>query len=190
MPVQCLIYARPVGDPQFKSGVGEIITSRDTVKLETWPWSHLNVLPDYIKIEVSDGNESDIDPWMVPLRNDFIYEIVNQNPSNVRYRISVNASLTSFTGAFTQDMIDYVLQEWATSTQQVNLNAGFAVFNIPPANFDEAFIQNELLDLFQITLNSRRYRIKDALLNQVSAAGGFDTRTLAEFNAQILDKLI
>ncbi len=193
MGVQILAYAKPSdpGQGKFKATTGDIVTVRDESVLPDWPWGINESYPDYIKITVTDAVESEIDAWMVPLKNRFSFEIMRQRPQDVRYKISTDAKIvTAEPDAFPQELVDYVVNEFNASVFQSAIQAGWATFNIPTANFDEQAITVDIVDLFERSFALRRYRLQDSTVNQANANNGFLTMNLADFNNAMLDKMV
>ncbi len=186
MPTKVLIAANPLASGYT---LGDIVS----VLPDGADFGTMEVLPDFIRLTVSDATKAQADAYLKQWQKRFVYSIDVENQNGYRATVTVDPALISASGAnaeVKQELKDYILsggrQGLQVSLHQQTANS-LTVNIAKPANLP-AF-RNEINDKFSEITNFTQFYFDAATVAAAVAAGGQFTRTRAQITAIIKDRL-
>lgn len=169
MPVEMLVHA--VG--HAKAVKGAIQDIRDVADLVNWPWGGREGLPDYVIVRVNGTTLAQVNQYRRQWRKKFTYELMAQNASGRRYRISINARVLAHLGevkGFKAAMREFLVGKYNAQVVSYTPSAGEVVLDIP--NTDWAGLAAEFNERFESLVAGRQYRFPVADVDAAISAGG------------------
>ncbi len=159
-----------------------------TTRPAGFQWGNKEGPPNYIFVDIPDATVAQVEQYLGNWRNEFSYELLNQNAQGRRYKISVDPRVVTVFGltkAIAKEVRDYLVDNYGAVLVSFDASQVSAIFDIPNTDWQE--LKDKLLDQFELQLDPRRYRFPDATVD--SAVDGRVSMNKATAIATILDKL-
>jgi hypothetical protein len=152
-------------------------------------WGSREYLPDFIHLILTDCEPADVDHFLWGWDIKYKFTKLNENDLGYRYKVEVDPAYISASNVGKQE-IKLEMQGWADDMgfSVVNFTSDSMTIDIPkPANLLE--IKSMFADVFDDTLDIRRYYFSSDDVDGVVNNGGEHTMTKTQALNFIIDKL-
>ncbi len=182
MPVEILIAATNLNS----SKKGDICAVHDS----PWTWGNKESLPRYVQLTISDATEAQTHHYLDQWTTKFDHEILNEDGSGYRVRVSVDPSVISASNVGKSQIKSRMLSwiEGNYNGQSVTFTADSMTVDIPkPVDLQE--VKRAFADIFDVRFQKRKYHFSDADVDTVVGQGGTIVLTTAQALNYIKDKV-
>lgn len=161
--------------------------ARDGSQMAINPWGVRETLPNFVIFRFVDANKVDVNQFLVPWKNKVIFSIQGQDAIRRRWRLEVAPNVITEFGedrGISAEMVAFLKNKHAATVVTRAPDRTFAILDVP--NTDFQFIEDSILDKFEVALSPRRFRFSDIDVDAAISAGG----RLITNSAPVLNRII
>lgn len=190
MAVQMSVRANDskVSEGVLKGFIGHIIDLPEPIEERHQSWGNMQVLPNYIIVEIQDISKPNVDKYLDQLIKTFEYAVTNLGDGVKQIILSINPAIVNVLGetsGLKQDIKDFIVEKGGVI---ITHSASSVTFNLTIENDALLDLKAEFKDIFEDVVSQRKYMFSEAGVNIGIAAGGFISVTNSQALNYIVDR--
>jgi len=187
MPVDLLVHATT----HPKAVKGTIQDVRDVSELSVRPWGRREELPNFVRLRIRDASKADVVPFLASVKNEFVVSQKTNAGRTRTYDITVKdvRVLTKFGNAKGATLVFVEGLSRNHKAQFVSRELDNSRLTITARDTTPEALADDILDMFQETLSSRRFHMDPLDVDLAIAAGGFIQVNAVQVIPRIVDGL-
>lgn len=187
MPVELLIHSFG----HNKALKGTIQDARNVSDLPIRPWGRKEGLPNYVKVRITDAAKTDVEQYLMPVKNKFSFTLIEDTGTSLIFDITVNKKMLALFGNTKGITLDAILalDEKGHDVTFVNRELDNSRLRLNIKDTDGRQMMDDVLDMFQEVVATRRYHIDPAVVDLAIANGGVLERTSVQVIPGVVDRI-